>query len=306
MKIFDCFPFHNELDMLELRLKEHWNYVDYFVIVEANETHKGHPKPYYFLENRNRFKDYLDKIIHVRVDDLPQQPVSPYTQESFCYNRDHFQRNRIIDGLSKADPDDIIMVSDVDEIVRPQTWQNIKQNNYDLWALKLPLFYFKFNFQFYEKKFPEYYTLCNIAIHAKHKYKGHEQRCLRDLIMQNACSFNQPVPDVFKKINIVEHGGWHFTFIGDEDFVKHKIISDCTVGQISQKDKLQQLIDRKQIIVDIEQNVRDNVCLSPNNSMRRVALDDYFPQSILSNVDRWKKYLILEGIETAPNVLVNF
>ena len=72
MGIYDCFIFFNELDLLEIRLSELYNYVDYFVIVEANKTFKGKSKPFYFEENKQKYKKYLDKIIHVKVYDMPK------------------------------------------------------------------------------------------------------------------------------------------------------------------------------------------------------------------------------------------
>lgn len=71
MKIIDCFPFFNEFELLEIRLKELWDTVDYFVIAEANITQSGIPKPYYLLDNWERFRPYAEKIIHVMVDDMP-------------------------------------------------------------------------------------------------------------------------------------------------------------------------------------------------------------------------------------------
>ena len=69
--VYDCFPFFNELELLELRFVELNDVVDRFVIAEAPVTHAGKPKPMSFLEKRDRFKPWLDKIIHVVVDDMP-------------------------------------------------------------------------------------------------------------------------------------------------------------------------------------------------------------------------------------------
>ena len=48
MKIFDCFTFFNELELLELRLKMLSPYVDYFVLVESNITFRGDSKTFLF------------------------------------------------------------------------------------------------------------------------------------------------------------------------------------------------------------------------------------------------------------------
>ena len=69
--IVDCFTFFNELDLLELRLEELHESVDYFVLVEASKTQSLLDKPLYFEENKLRYSKFLDKIIHVKVEDCP-------------------------------------------------------------------------------------------------------------------------------------------------------------------------------------------------------------------------------------------
>ena len=67
MKTYDCFTFFNELDVLEIRLKEMWDVTDYFVIAESNLSHSGKPKDYILLDNWERFKPYEEKIRRIPV-----------------------------------------------------------------------------------------------------------------------------------------------------------------------------------------------------------------------------------------------
>jgi hypothetical protein len=108
-RIFDCFTFFNELDLLELRLNELHEQVDFFVIAEAPLTFQGQKKPLFFAENRNRFAAFAGKIIHIVVEDIPD------TQSA--WDREHFQRNALRRGLREASADDIIIIADADEIV---------------------------------------------------------------------------------------------------------------------------------------------------------------------------------------------
>ena len=101
MKIYDCFPFHNELDLLELRLAELYNKVDHFVIVESNQTFTSKPKPWNFELTADRYANYMDKIIYVRVKDMPGS--------SDAWVNDRFQRDQILRGIKKAKPNDLIM-----------------------------------------------------------------------------------------------------------------------------------------------------------------------------------------------------
>jgi beta-1,4-mannosyl-glycoprotein beta-1,4-N-acetylglucosaminyltransferase len=71
--IFDCFIFFNEFELLEIRLNELNDVVDKFVLVEATKTHQGKDKPLYFEENKKRFSDFSNKMIHIAVSDYPKR-----------------------------------------------------------------------------------------------------------------------------------------------------------------------------------------------------------------------------------------
>ena len=69
--VFDCFPFFNEVELLEIRLAEMSRAVDVFVLAESPVTHQGNPKPLIFDDNRSRFRSYLSRIRHIVVEDMP-------------------------------------------------------------------------------------------------------------------------------------------------------------------------------------------------------------------------------------------
>lgn len=117
--IYDCFSFFNELDLLELRLRTLEDAVDRFVLAEATCTYTGKPKPLYFAENRQRFARWLDRIIYVLVDDLPEVP-SGASDTEIAWVRENHQRNCLIRGLKGASHDDMVIVSDLDEIPDPE------------------------------------------------------------------------------------------------------------------------------------------------------------------------------------------
>jgi beta-1,4-mannosyl-glycoprotein beta-1,4-N-acetylglucosaminyltransferase len=111
-KIYDCFCYFNEDMILELRLETLWDVVDVFVIAEATYTQAGEPKPINFLPER--FAKYMSKIRHLVVDHKPQGPNDFWKNENY-------QRNYLKNGLTDAQPDDWVLVSDLDEIPRPET-----------------------------------------------------------------------------------------------------------------------------------------------------------------------------------------
>ena len=108
--IYDCFSYWDEDLLLDLRLNILDNYVDYFVIVEGNKTWQNNPKKLRF--EIDKFKKFKDKIIYVPVRDLPDG-ADPYLRENH-------QRNSIIKGLKNSKENDLIIISDLDEIPDPQ------------------------------------------------------------------------------------------------------------------------------------------------------------------------------------------
>lgn len=121
--IVDAFPFHDELDVLEMRLAELYDTVDRFVIVEATVTHQDRPKPLYYLDHADRFAAWSDKIIQVTATDLPTARDYPDP-----WAREHAQRDWIAVGLQGLDlgDGDIVMQSDVDEIPRALHARNVR------------------------------------------------------------------------------------------------------------------------------------------------------------------------------------
>src|SRR5689334_5945992 len=115
--IYDCFIFFNELELLDIRLNILNEVVDKFVLVEATQTHQYKPKPLYYSDNKERFKAFHDKIIHLIVDELPPNPTNGPRNS---WDMERFQRNCIARGLNDCKPDDVIIISDLDEIPDPK------------------------------------------------------------------------------------------------------------------------------------------------------------------------------------------
>lgn len=108
--IWDTFLFHDELDMLECRLATLDEVVDRFVLVEGDVTNLGDPKPSHYLENRERFEPWADRIVNVWATGLPASG----------WDVEYAKRERIAEGLDRARASDLILLSDVDEIPHPE------------------------------------------------------------------------------------------------------------------------------------------------------------------------------------------
>jgi beta-1,4-mannosyl-glycoprotein beta-1,4-N-acetylglucosaminyltransferase len=110
-KVYDCFCFNGEWDMLEIHLNTHDPVVNYFVIVESVFTFVGRPKEPKFNINDPRVADFSHKIRYILVSDFPNESV---------WGNEAFQRNAIYRGLWDAEPLDLILICDCDEIIRPE------------------------------------------------------------------------------------------------------------------------------------------------------------------------------------------
>jgi beta-1,4-mannosyl-glycoprotein beta-1,4-N-acetylglucosaminyltransferase len=138
MRIYDCITYFDEETLLNFRLNLLNKYVDKFVIVECKYTHRGIKKN--FNLDLNKIKKFKDKIIYIKVFGKP--PNLNIIKESDTQNSinikhikngylwDHFQRNKIVEGLKNCDPNDIIMISDLDEIpnLRMLIFQELKKS----------------------------------------------------------------------------------------------------------------------------------------------------------------------------------
>ena len=191
--------------LLDLRLNVMNKFVDFFVIVESKYTHQGKVKDKKL--NLSDFKKFKDKIIHI------------YNESKFenynSWEKENFQRNLIMEGINKAQPDDYILISDLDEIPNPKKLQNIYKHKYSVFNQSV--FYYKFNL----KNISEtnwYGTRC-----CKKKYLISPQK-LRNEKIKNYPFWR--LDKIYKKkFNIIEDGGWHFTYIKTLSDIKKKIKS---------------------------------------------------------------------------------
>jgi beta-1,4-mannosyl-glycoprotein beta-1,4-N-acetylglucosaminyltransferase len=205
-KVYDCFPFFNELDVLEARLEELWGVVDRFVISEATLTHGGKPKPLYFAENLERFKKYLSKITHIVVDTYPDYDnMEKPTDKSWYIER--LQRDNLVRGLTECQDEDIIIISDCDEIPKAETVKKYNPAN-GLSAFSQDLYYYSLN--------------------CKSRDKWDWARILPYSIMKtmSPCQVRY-VPNYDRNTQLLPDGGWHFSYLATVEGVIEKIAASA-------------------------------------------------------------------------------
>lgn len=130
MKVYDCFTFFNEIDLLKIRLEFLEEVVDYFVIVESNITFSGNDKEYNLENNWDDFKKWHNKMLYIKIqqskEDFSFQTVNSYTPTNGSWKVEYQQRNAIQYIAEEVEDDDIVLIGDVDEIPIPQAIENIK------------------------------------------------------------------------------------------------------------------------------------------------------------------------------------
>ena len=140
MAIFDCFQYFNEDHIVDLRFNILNEFVDKFVIVESTVNHQGKQKKIHF--DINKYKKFKDKINYIIVDDTPENIKKPHKGgESLV---EQHQRNSIMKGLKEANDNDLIILSDVDEIPDLNKLNEYDKNKYAVFSQKM--FMYKLNF----------------------------------------------------------------------------------------------------------------------------------------------------------------
>jgi hypothetical protein len=210
-KVWDCFLYNGEEEVLAIRLNELKDEVDHFVIIEADTTFSGLKKSDKPLTITGDSVG-LDRIIYIQVTDMPHQG-DPWARE-------RHQRNAIMQGLTDAAPDDLVMISDVDEIPRASVVREMAEDlRHEEFGLRLKFYYFMLNYR--ATKGSEADRVWNCAV-TKRQFKYSTSDRLR-YHLQNLGRLSAENLD--KKTRIMENAGWHFSNLTDDEGVRRKIQS---------------------------------------------------------------------------------
>tara|TARA_Y100001958_G_C21162071_1_gene495715 strand:- start:275 stop:1090 length:816 start_codon:yes stop_codon:yes gene_type:complete len=269
MRIYDCFSYWDEDLLLDLRLNILNDYVDYFVIVEGNKTWQNNFKKFRF--NIDNFKKFKKKIIYIQVDDMPDGD-NPW-------KRENYQRNCIERGLENSNKDDIVIISDLDEIPNPKAIKNFNvKKRYA--ALKQNHYYYKLNLQ---AQINPFWIGSRICVK---KYLKSPQ-WLRDLKFKKRPFWRI---DKFRLNNIIENGGWHFCNLKTPSELLYKYKNLCeTNDKYVFKEKISEEFLN-------ENKIKDKIKLGLDLLGRKekfdvVEIDNNFPKYILENKDKYYNWI---------------
>ena len=252
--IIDCFPFFNELDLLDIRLKLLDDIVDKVILIESTRTFTLTKKRLFYNENKNRYSKYKNKITHIIVDDSPallnkffvHKPKSIFwllkNKKSIFLNAhdiDFYQKNQVSKGLKNCDENDILILSDLDEIPNPSIFKDLENLKKGRNALELDLYCYFLNGKVFDKESKTNIKWTGPSI-TKFKYF----RSFHDERHGARNSFKNNKKLQFKKI---QNAGWHFTYLGGLKSLNLKIKStahtELNTRSINTQSNLKNLIE---------------------------------------------------------------
>lgn len=275
MKIIDCITYCGEDLLLKIRFETLYNQVDKFIIIEANKYFDGNPKPKFF--DHKKFYKYSNKIEYYYIENLPKYNGNNLEYEIFI-------KNQIARGLSNLDDEDIVLISDADEI---PNLKNDKFKKYDSAVFLQKMYYYKFNINVYEGLKFKNKIACTKSCKFKF-FKSFQQ--VRQFRVKNIpwWRFDQKI-----KRYVEKDGGWHFSFLMNSEDIKSKLSRfEHEIKHLKKEDgyKLSDLMDIKRIennIINLKDPYdRDHV------KLKKVKIDESFPKYILENKNDLDKFII--------------
>ena len=295
MKIYDCFMFFDEELLLDLRLNILDKYVDKFIITEATYMHSGKSKKLNF--DINKFSKFKEKIIYNVIDKQPSNLVSinkeddkETTGKKLINNsnkREHYQREMALKSLGEADPDDIILINDVDEIPNLKNVDFMKVNK-KLIIFKQKMFCYKFNLL--------YEGICWHGSRACKKKDFISPQWLRDTKHKKYPMWR--LDTLFSKIkyssiHYVENGGWHFTNIKTPEDIEKKYLNflhhqDFEYSKLKLED-IRRIVKDKKILYDHNVDQRDYKWGS-SKTLTKIPLYE-MPEYINKNKEKYDEWL---------------
>lgn len=288
--VIDCIPFFNELDILKLRLHILDPLVDRFVIEEATHTFSGLPKELCFEKNREMFEEFLPKITYLVVDNSPE--------EISTHERDKFQKNALAKALTDASDEDVLILSDVDEIPNPAVLQElVKRFDPDkIYHLAQRNFYCYLNME----------EISGNLLSITGEFPGVERRmwlgtkvfAKKNIPESGIIDLREISPEDPRSVRVAD-GGWHFGYMGSchETDVSRRVGTKVVAAahqEYNTEDVLAEVKDRLILGEDI---------FGRNAVFQWAVVDESYPQYLLEHKSEYD-YLIMPPISKGKKAFV--
>ena len=287
--------YFDEEVVLDLRLNTLDKYVDYFVIVESSFTHRGDKRNLKF--DHKKFEKFKDKIIYLTFDKEPDGIEAVYENDNegeksrkYILNaakRENGQRDYIVNGLQKASSEDLILISDVDEI------PNLEEINLDdlkekILMFQQDMFYYKFDL-----KLPNMIWSGTKGCRKKDLLSPQWLRNIKD---KKYSLFRLDI--IFSKIKynsikFIKNGGWHFSNIKSPKEIEHKLKSYLHHREFDEEplslDQIDSIIKNKQAIYDLKVDKTVNK-VGSGSKLVNYSIDK-LPVYLKENKENYKEWL---------------
>jgi len=287
-RIYDCFCYFNEDMLLELRMETLWNHVDYFIISEASYTHAGKERVAEF--DISKFKKYESKIRYILLDSRPEGPNGFWKNENFI-------RNNIVNGLYDAEPNDLILISDLDEIPKPEAIQlydrsykraDLHQRYYSYYLNN----YWLGNVGDKDKLLPNSNIWNGTKITTYKYFVEFFKSNATSVRIYKSSGFLRGLKRAWFKFfqnQTIKDGGWHFTWVFSIENIIKKIESTAH-QEFNHKDHK----DPNRIISLIQSGRDIN---KPEARYQLQKIDSQFPEYLLQNLQKFSKFIHLSDKE---------
>ena len=295
MNIYDCFMYYDEDLLLDIRLNSLEKFVKKFVITEATYAHNGENKKLNF--DINKFKRFKDKIIYIVVDKQPKNILElkkgdtrEKTGEKLILNgmaRDYFQRENLAKGLVDAKDEDLILISDLDEIPNLErlNFKNIKNN---IIIFEQKIFYYKLNLLY-----------DNFLWQGTRAIKN--KNFLSPQWLRNIKSKKYPrwrIDTIFSKkkysdLMFVKNGGWHFTCLKTPDQLEKKLLNYAHHYEFQESglkiSDIKKFISEKRVIYDYKVDQKE-FKWSGRSTLKKLETK-FLPSYISKNLHKYSDWL---------------
>ena len=263
MRIYDCFMFYDEDLVADLRFNILDEHVTKFVVVESKFTHSGEKRKLLFDINKySKFKNKINYVILenepsnleiINDNDTADKKNSKYIMNAL--KRENYQRNGITNGLKEASPDDLILISDVDEIPNLSNLELENINN-EIILFKQNFYYYKFNLKLEDMpwlgtKACKYKELKSPQWLRNVKDKKYPFWRL-DVLFSNK---------KYSNIKFIEKGGWHFSNMKSPAEIEKKMRTylhhrEYDINPLGEE-KIKEIIKNKKSIYNLRADMKN-------------------------------------------------
>ncbi len=279
--------------LLDLRLNILDQYVSKFVICEATYNHKGMSKKLNF--DIKKFKKFEKKIIYTVLDQEPQNLREVESKDEInlknskilhnSITRDIFQRNYLMSKINEFDDEDLILISDLDEVPNLEKFRY----KYKINIFCQKMFYYKLNLIY-----PNFVWYGTKACKKRHLISPQWLRNIKSKKYEfwrlDALFSNKK----YIGVNFINNGGWHFTNVKKPEDIHFKMSNFAHHLEYEESginiEDLKKNISNKKVFYNHAMD-KSNFNKWNSNIDLKVVEDNLLPRFLIKNKDMYKEWL---------------